>query len=104
MPPSRSSSSTPLYMSSALSRGNHVAHEKRRFDALFVPNVMSDITNADTMRSSEWRLCSVNLATCTDWSGFATADRSDLIDPPSSCGRSEEHTSELQSRGHLVCR
>src|SRR5690625_6966158 len=24
--------------------------------------------------------------------------------PPSASGRSEEHTSELQSRGHLVCR
>src|SRR5439155_25794509 len=24
--------------------------------------------------------------------------------PPPPCGRSEEHTSELQSRGHLVCR
>src|SRR5439155_20295342 len=23
---------------------------------------------------------------------------------PAHCGRSEEHTSELQSRGHLVCR
>src|SRR5439155_22607715 len=25
-------------------------------------------------------------------------------DPPEDPGRSEEHTSELQSRGHLVCR
>src|SRR5439155_26332390 len=25
-------------------------------------------------------------------------------DPPAGGGRSEEHTSELQSRGHLVCR
>src|SRR5690625_2254943 len=28
----------------------------------------------------------------------------DLPDLPSLTGRSEEHTSELQSRGHLVCR
>src|SRR5437870_9766111 len=26
------------------------------------------------------------------------------VDRPPSAGRSEEHTSELQSRGHLVCR
>src|SRR5690625_6917991 len=26
------------------------------------------------------------------------------LPPRSGCGRSEEHTSELQSRGHLVCR
>src|SRR5437660_7412464 len=32
------------------------------------------------------------------------AQRSRLVDAFLEAGRSEEHTSELQSRGHLVCR
>src|SRR5439155_10056072 len=32
------------------------------------------------------------------------ADRSDLVGSERYAARSEEHTSELQSRGHLVCR
>src|SRR5207253_11102386 len=44
-------------------------------------------------------------------SGRSPPGRVRIISPPGSCGafstatdRSEEHTSELQSRGHLVCR
>src|SRR5207253_4434930 len=35
---------------------------------------------------------------------YARARRAHLTDGPFDVGRSEEHTSELQSRGHLVCR
>src|SRR5690625_4281130 len=59
--------------------------------------------------------CKVYSAPDHSWSEIRTAPRSltrALIWrwmagrnwPRSSCGRSEEHTSELQSRGHLVCR
>src|SRR5690625_6657531 len=43
-------------------------------------------TGADRNSSSDWWT-----ARCSVWCW-------------SCCGRSEEHTSELQSRGHLVCR
>src|SRR5437870_12543472 len=38
--------------------------------------------------------------------GFTSTCSPDTMESPtaSRCGRSEEHTSELQSRGHLVCR
>src|SRR5439155_24824042 len=42
-------------------------------------------------RVNEWFECRTNLPVC----------RSECADKPA---RSEEHTSELQSRGHLVCR
>src|SRR5437870_7324530 len=38
---------------------------------------------------------------CRDWVGNDAAGRAS---PPAEAFRSEEHTSELQSRGHLVCR
>src|SRR5437870_11505269 len=41
-------------------------------------------------------------ATCHDGSHFCHARH--RSDRPRSSTRSEEHTSELQSRGHLVCR
>src|SRR5437870_8645513 len=40
------------------------------------------------------------------WTAHSTRERRSLgrPDPRGNGGRSEEHTSELQSRGHLVCR
>src|SRR5689334_25354111 len=39
------------------------------------------------------------------WGGSSTPSRTRPCPAPSSrCGRSEEHTSELQSQFHLVCR
>src|SRR5690554_7373078 len=45
------------------------------------------------------------LARVSDDDGFAVAHRFELyINGLELCNRSEEHTSELQSRPHLVCR
>src|SRR3712207_7327554 len=38
------------------------------------------------------------------WSGEHWIAKSSAMSMPSSCARSEEHTSELQSRQYLVCR
>src|SRR5439155_23025783 len=46
-------------------------------------------------------VCFVTTKTATQAPGLS-ARRVALVDFP--CARSEEHTSELQSRGHLVCR
>src|SRR3712207_8441336 len=42
----------------------------------------------------------------TDWSRMGRINRAllALVNPPSTSSRSEEHTSELQSRQYLVCR
>src|SRR3989442_11784882 len=52
-------------------------------------------------RSSETRL------PCTTWLQRLARNRSETLEPRRASGlshRSEEHTSELQSRPHLVCR
>src|SRR5690625_6795795 len=41
---------------------------------------------------------------CIPWEKAATADSLSVRNCWNDAGRSEEHTSELQSRGHLVCR
>src|SRR5690625_5913006 len=54
-------------------------------------------------RGTEWRLSLLPLGGYVDLPGMAPKvdDEGNLHHPDE---RSEEHTSELQSRGHLVCR
>src|SRR5690625_5918306 len=52
--------------------------------------------------STQW-----SVAMPTTWTSVTAASRSHCannVDPSDAACRSEEHTSELQSRGHLVCR
>src|SRR5690625_6612439 len=59
-------------------------------------------------RTSKWRLCSSSKLLGGVGAAGVEGSRADVCgDPRKRRGeenRSEEHTSELQSRGHLVCR
>src|SRR5690625_6047544 len=46
----------------------------------------------------------LRLASTPPWQRLNTHQRTMLPHSARTCVRSEEHTSELQSRGHLVCR
>src|SRR5690625_5878863 len=50
------------------------------------------------------RLTSVVITVATSNSSSIARKKSDSMKSLTTWGRSEEHTSELQSRGHLVCR
>src|SRR5690625_6347899 len=78
------------YTSYRTHRDLHSFPTRRSSDLLVNP---SGSDNSDNVTTSP----TVSVDADVDW-GFATAEVS------SEAPRSEEHTSELQSRGHLVCR
>src|SRR5690625_5687219 len=55
-----------------------------------------------------WRSCSpaasATMVPCSSRSWTTSVSRASVRGGPGRGARSEEHTSELQSRGHLVCR
>src|SRR5690625_5708954 len=62
----------------------------------------SDLTTPSprVLTASIWGRCGSRASSCTT----GAPSRADTTRPSHAADRSEEHTSELQSRGHLVCR
>src|SRR5690625_6076235 len=93
----------------------HTFAERLRLEGA---TVLATFTGADldgcpaALRAPEANLfhlgCAVEEETMTAWidllTGAASLSPPQLPVPPTVLERSEEHTSELQSRGHLVCR
>src|SRR5439155_4089251 len=70
--------------------------------------VVGNIGAVDSCDSSTYPagfdgLYTINATSATDATGAFTAHFTAMNAPVASVARSEEHTSELQSRGHLVC-
>src|SRR5439155_23066451 len=86
-PPPRS---TPLFPYTTLFRSRSSASSA----AVGWPRCTSRATS-NTIAPSRSRCCALSSPQCSAPSGFSERSAS---------RRSEEHTSELQSRGHLVCR
>src|SRR5689334_24839521 len=71
--------------------------------ALFPTRRSSDLRPRPT--AARWYGCRARTRrSAASWSGPATGPGSHGWDEPASRCRSEEHTSELQSQFHLVCR
>src|SRR5207253_6650297 len=66
----------------------------------FTPSMILLTNPVETNSSTEIRLLIIRASFALEGPSLCTRAR----DAPPSATRSEEHTSELQSRGHLVCR
>src|SRR5207253_3994935 len=77
------------------------------FEVLFLPDRRHELERVDARMARFDRVAPMRSGDCDADAGFPERNDSDPVHDRNAHElpfRSEEHTSELQSRGHLVCR
>src|SRR5439155_20147246 len=81
----------------------HSFPPRRSSDLYFAPSAVATLPAIISKSPNFARNASIAPAITTEWP-WAMSITSTSVPARNSATRSEEHTSELQSRGHLVCR